>query len=48
MKDRLLSYGLYDRIGDEFFYSTIGVAVTSYADETGPPSRDHGDPAQDR
>ena len=48
VKDRLLSYGLYDRIGDEFFYSTIGVAVTSYADETGPPSRDHGDPAQDR
>ena len=41
--DRLHAYGLYDRIGDEFFYPTLGAAVKSYADETGVPSRDEGD-----
>jgi high affinity sulfate transporter 1 len=48
VKDRLRSYGLYDRIGDEFFYSTIGVAVAAYSDETGLPSRDYGGTDQDR
>jgi MFS superfamily sulfate permease-like transporter len=48
VKDRLRSYGLYDRIGEEFFYSTIGAAVAAYSDETGLPSRDHGDTDQDR
>jgi anti-anti-sigma regulatory factor len=48
VKDRLRSYGLYDRIGDEFFYSTIGVAVATYSHETGLPSRGYGDADQDR
>ena len=48
MKDRLRSYGLYDRIGDRFFYDTLGVAVMSYADETGVSPRDHGDDDQIR
>ena len=48
MKDRLRSYGLYDRIGAEFFYSTIGVAVATYSDEAGLPPRDHGDTDQER
>jgi hypothetical protein len=47
VKDRLRSYGLYDRIGDQFFYATLGVAVMSYADETGVPSRNRGDDDQD-
>jgi high affinity sulfate transporter 1 len=42
VKDRLRSYGLYDRIGDDFFYPTLGAAVMSYADETGVPPRDVG------
>ena len=48
VKDRLRSYGLYDRIGDQFFYDTLGVAVMSYADETGVSPRNHGDDDQDR
>jgi MFS superfamily sulfate permease-like transporter len=47
VKDRLRSYGLYDRIGNEFFYPTLGAAVLSYADETGVPRRDRGDEADD-
>ena len=47
VKDRLRSYGLYDRIGDEFFYPTLGAAVLSYADETGVPRRDQGGEADD-
>jgi MFS superfamily sulfate permease-like transporter len=47
VKDRLHSYGLYDRIGDEFFYPTLGAAVTSYADETGVPRRDESGGADD-
>lgn len=39
VKDRLRKYGLYERIGDEFFYSTLGSAVMAYADETGIPPR---------
>ena len=48
VKDRLRSYGLYDRLGGEFFYSTIGVAVAAYSEETGVPSRDDGNTEQDR
>ncbi len=37
VKDRLRSYGLYDRIGDGRFFPTIGTAVKAYVDETGTP-----------
>jgi high affinity sulfate transporter 1 len=47
VKDRLRSYGLYDRIGDQFFYATLGVAVMSYADEMGVPLRSRVDDDQD-
>jgi high affinity sulfate transporter 1 len=47
VKDRLRSYGLYDRIGNEFFYPTLGAAVLSYAHETGVPRRDQGGEADD-
>ena len=30
VKDRLIAYGLYDRIGSSHFHSTIGAAVKSY------------------
>jgi MFS superfamily sulfate permease-like transporter len=35
VKDRLRSYGLYDRLGDECFYSTIGTAVDGYLKASG-------------
>lgn len=34
VKDRLRRYGLYDRIGDEHFYPTLGTATTAYVDAT--------------
>ena len=34
-KDRLKDYGLFDRVGAERFYSTLGTAVHAYVDETG-------------
>lgn len=37
VKDRLRRYGLYDRIGDEHFYPTIGRATTAYVKATGVP-----------
>ena len=37
VKDRLRSYGLYDRIGDDRFFPTLGTAVNAYVDETGTP-----------
>jgi high affinity sulfate transporter 1 len=40
VKDRLRRYGLFDRIGEERFYPTIGLAVHSYIDEHGVPWRD--------
>ena len=45
VKDRLRRYGLYDRIGDERFYPTLGRAVMTFADETGAAPRpvDDGD-----
>ncbi len=39
VKDRLRRYGLFDRIGEHRFYSTLGRAVMTYADETGAPPR---------
>jgi high affinity sulfate transporter 1 len=38
-KDRLVAYGLYDRIGEDCFYPTLGRAVMTYADETGVAAR---------
>ena len=32
MKDRLERYGLHKRIGREFFFPTIGVAVHAFLD----------------
>jgi high affinity sulfate transporter 1 len=34
-KDRLRKYGLYDRIGDDRFFPTLGQAINEYVDETG-------------
>jgi high affinity sulfate transporter 1 len=39
IKDRLATYGLYDRIGENCFYPTLGRAVMTYADETGVAAR---------
>jgi high affinity sulfate transporter 1 len=33
VKDRLKDYGLYDRIGDEMFFPTVGSAVTDFRGE---------------
>ncbi len=35
VKDRLRSYGLYDRLGDKRFFSTLGTAVSAYVEATG-------------
>lgn len=35
VRDRLQRYGLEKRIGREFFFPTIGVAVKAYVDQTG-------------
>jgi hypothetical protein len=35
VKDQLRRYGLYDRIGDEHFYPTLGRATTAYVKTTG-------------
>ncbi len=35
VKDRLRDYGLYERIGDDFFFPTLGAATTAYVDHTG-------------
>ncbi len=35
VKDRLRTYGLYDRIGELRFYPTVGAAVDAYLEETG-------------
>ena len=35
VKDRLRSYGLYNRFGDKHFYSTIGTAVNGYLNASG-------------
>ena len=35
VKDRLRRYGLYDQVGDERFFPTVGTAVTGYRRATG-------------
>jgi len=35
VKDRLRSYGLGERIGEERFFSTLGTAIRAYLEETG-------------
>jgi MFS superfamily sulfate permease-like transporter len=35
VRDRLRRYGIHDAIGGDRFFPTIGVAVTTYLDETG-------------
>ncbi len=35
VKDRLRSYGLYERLGDERFFATVGSAVSGYLDASG-------------
>ena len=35
VKDRLRSYGLYDRLGDDRFFATVGAAVHGYLDASG-------------
>ena len=35
VKDRLRSYGLYDRIGDDRFFPTLGTAIDGYLSATG-------------
>ena len=37
VKDGLRTYGLYDRIGDEHFYPTLGRATSGYLSATGVP-----------
>lgn len=39
VKDRLIAYGLHDRIGDRSFYPTLGTAVSAFAHEYGVPAR---------
>lgn len=34
VKDRLRAYGLYDRIGDENFYPTVGAAVNAFREDS--------------
>ena len=42
-KDKLDAYGLLSLIGEERFYSTVGVAVHAYVDEHGVEWRDWED-----
>jgi MFS superfamily sulfate permease-like transporter len=35
VKDRLRDYGLYERIGDERFFPTVGTAVNGYVEASG-------------
>jgi high affinity sulfate transporter 1 len=37
VKDRLRRYGLYDRLGDRKFHSTLGKAIDVYVSESGVP-----------
>ncbi len=34
-RDRLRHYGLYDRIGDDRFFSTVGTSISAYLEATG-------------
>jgi hypothetical protein len=40
VKDRLQRYGLYDLIGPDRFFPTVGTAVNGYVDSTGTTSVD--------
>jgi hypothetical protein len=40
VKDRLNRYGLLGKIGREFFFPTLGVAVKTYLDRYGIPWSD--------
>jgi hypothetical protein len=35
VKDRLKRYGLFDRLGADHFYPTLGTAVRAYLDTSG-------------
>ena len=35
VKDRLRDYDLYERIGDERFFPTLGTAISAYLAQTG-------------
>jgi hypothetical protein len=35
VKNRLRRYGLYDRIGDDLFFPTLGTAIDGYLAVTG-------------
>jgi MFS superfamily sulfate permease-like transporter len=34
VKDRLRSYGIYHRVGDRYFYSTLAHAIADYVEST--------------
>lgn len=44
VKDRLRRYGLYDRIGDDRFFPTLGTAISGYLGATGVHWEDPTDP----
>ena len=46
VKDRLRRYGLYDRIGDEHFFPTLGTAIDAYLAATGTAWVDWSDRPQ--
>jgi high affinity sulfate transporter 1 len=47
VKDRLRSYALYDRIGDDRFYPTLGTAIDGYLAATGTVWVDWSDQDED-
>ena len=47
VKDRLRRYGLYDRIGDDRFFPTLGTAIDGYLAATGTHWVDWSDPDAD-
>ena len=47
VKDRLRSYGLYERIGDDRFYPTLGTAIDGYLAATGTVWVDWSDQGDD-
>ena len=48
VKDRLRSYGLYERIGDDHFFPTLGTAIRGYLVATGTEWVDWSDEEDDR
>ena len=47
VKDRLRRYGLYDRLGDDRFFPTLGTAIDGYLATTGTRWVDWSDPDAD-